>query len=410
MPRIKFTDRSIQAIAPNSGRQDEYFDVDAKLSGFGLRVSPSGRKSWILLYRFKGHPRRLTLGQYPVLGLADARARAKHSLASVVKGIDPGAAKRVERSAITFAELAEEYIERHAKPKKRTWRDDSRMLEKYVPREWRRTKAADVERRDMRALLDGMVQRTPILANRLLALLRKVYNFGLSRDLVDRNPCHAIERPAPERQRDRVLTADEVRRLWLALDDTDQGTAALYRLHLLTAQRSGEIRSMAWSDVDLTSAWWVIPAEHSKNKLAHRVPLSATAVTVLRELKKHSHDDGTWVFGTPSRSGYRMTAHKCTVRIRATSRVEFVPHDLRRTAASHMTSLGVSRLVVAKILNHVERGVTAVYDRHSYDAEKRHALELWARSIEEFLEPDSLTISTMATPEGTAALNPNATR
>jgi hypothetical protein len=113
-----------------------------------------------------------------VLGFADAKALAKDALASVVKGIDPAADKCVERSAVTFAELAEEYIEGHAKPKKRTWRDDARMLKKYVPREWHRTKAADVERRDIRTLLDALVQRTPILANRVLALLRKVYNSG----------------------------------------------------------------------------------------------------------------------------------------------------------------------------------------------------------------------------------------
>jgi integrase len=383
MPRIKFTDRSIQAIDPSSGGQVEYFDVEGRLPGFGLRVAASGRKSWILLYRFGGHPRRLTLGRYPVLGLADARGRAKEALAAVVGGEDPAGTKREARTAITFSDLTEEYIEHHAKPKKRSWRDDERMLQKHVPREWRHTKAADIKRRDVRALLDSLVGRAPILANRVLALLRKVYNFGLSRDLVEVNPCHGIERPAPEHQRDRVLTANEVRRLWRALDQEDVTTAALYRLHLLTAQRGGELRSMAWRDLDLDAGWWIIPAEQSKNKLAHRVPLSPLAVAILRDMNARAEGESPWIFVTPSHRGYRMTAHKSTRRVRTLSGVDFVPHDLRRTAASHMTSLGISRLVVAKILNHVERGVTAVYDRHSYDREKRIALEAWAAAIQE---------------------------
>jgi integrase len=383
MPRISFTDRSIKAApAPDRG-QIEYFEIDGRLPGFGLRVSASGRKSWILLYRVGRHPRRLTLGTYPILGLADARAQAKEALATVVGGGDPAMVKKADRSAMSFGELADDYIERHAKPKKRTWRDDKRMLEKYVPKEWGRINAVDIRRRDIRDLLDSMVGKTPILANRVLALLRKVYNFALSRDLVELNPCQGIERPSPERQRDRVLTPNEIRTLWKALDEVDATTAALYRLHLLTAQRGGELRSMAWRDVDLEAGWWTIPAEQSKNKLAHRVPLSSSAVSLLRDLQVRARDDNPWVFRTPSRSGHRTTAHKCTLRVRKVSAVEFVPHDLRRTAASHMTSLGISRLVVAKILNHVERGVTAVYDRHSYDREKRAALDTWALAIHE---------------------------
>ena len=383
MPRIKFTDRSIQAIEPPVSGQVEYFDAEGRLPGFGLRVGASGRKAWILLYRIGKHPRRLSLGFYPILGLADARAKAKESLASVVGGEDPAGTKKENRAAITFSELAKEYIERHAKPKKRTWRDDERMLQKYVPKEWRHMKAADIKRRDVRAVLDSVVVRAPILANRLLALLRKLYNFGLSRDLVEMNPCHGIERPGAEHQRDRVLTASELRRLWHALDEADATTAALYRLHLLTAQRGGELRSMAWKDVDLESGWWIIPAEESKNKLSHRVPLSPIAVAILRDLSARVDADRSWVFATPSQRGHRVTAHKATRRVRQLSEVDFVPHDLRRTAASHMTSLGISRLVVAKILNHVERGVTAVYDRHSYDREKRIALETWGATIQE---------------------------
>jgi len=382
MPRIRFTDRSIQAVQPPPSGQAEYFDANGRLPGFGLRVSASGRKSWVVLYRSGGRPRRLTLGPYPLLGLADARSKAKAALAVVVSGGDPAAAKRADRDAPTFAELVEVYLERHAKPRKRSWRDDERMLRRYVPKEWYRVRASDVTRRDIRDLLDSMVARTPILANRILALLRKLYNFGVAREIVTASPCLGVDRPAPERQRDRVLTEDEIRRVWRALDGEDRATSALMKLYLLTAQRGGELRSMAWANIDLGGGWWVIPAERSKNGLAHRVPLSPQVVAILQDLQAHVGASSTWVFATPSASGYRETVQIATRRIRRRSGLEFVPHDLRRTAASHMTSLGVSRLTVAKILNHVESGVTAVYDRHSYDAEKRAALKAWATRLD----------------------------
>jgi hypothetical protein len=251
MPRIKFTDRSVRAIDPPPSGQIEYFDTDRKLPGFGLRVSAGGARSWILLYRFGGRPRRLTLGSYGLLGLADARARAREALGAVLSGRDPAGTKRAARRAPTFADLADEYIERHAKPNKRTWLGDVRMLRRYVPPDWRWMKAADITRQDVRDLLDGMVPKTPIMANRVLALLRKVYNFGLSRDMVAVSPCLGIERPVPERQRDRVLTYEELRRVWQAAGEEDARDGALVKLLLLTAQRSGEVRALAWGDLDL---------------------------------------------------------------------------------------------------------------------------------------------------------------
>jgi integrase len=159
------------------------------------------------------------------------------------------------------------------------------------------------------------------LRSRKLSQAYPDYGLGLSRDLVEMNPCHGIERPGAEHQRDRVLTASEIRRLWLALDEGDPITAALYRLQLLTAQRAGELRSMAWRDLDLESGWWIIPTGQSKNKLSHRVPLSPLVMAILRELRTRDDSDTPWVFATPSRRGHRMTAHKSTFRIRKLSAV-----------------------------------------------------------------------------------------
>jgi integrase len=378
--RATLTDRSIRALAVPSSGQVDYFDT--KLPGFGLRVTARGVRSWVVLYRHHGRKRRLTLGTVPLLSLADARAKARDVLASVVKGEDPATEKRASREAATFADLASEYIEKHAKPKKRSWKEDERILRVYVPKSWLVAPASTITRRDVRDLVETLAKTAPIMANRVLACLRKVFNFGIKRELVIVNPCFQIERPSPERQRDRVLSADELRAVWKALDAEDADTAALFRLYLLTAQRGGELRTMERSELDLEAGWWTIPAEKAKNGLAHRVPLSAPAVAILRDLKERANGS-PWLFPSTSRSGYRETVRKVMDRLRERSQVEFVPHDLRRTVATFLTSeLKVPRLIVSKLLNHVEPGITKVYDRASYDTEKRQALDAWGRRLE----------------------------
>lgn len=229
-------------------------------------------------------------------------------------------------------------------------------------------------------LLQGIIARgAPIAANRTFAMLRKVFNFAIARGIIQHNPCHGLARPAREHQRDRVLAPTELRLVWQAFDAEGFLVSSLFRLHLLTAQRGGELRMMRWEDVDLDTGWWTIPASHAKNGLAHRVPLVPDAVHLLRQI--HPASSSPWVFGSSRTDGPRNTIAKALQRVRTASGVAFWPHDLRRTAASHMTSLGVPRLTVAKILNHAEQGVTAVYARHSYDREKRAALDVWALAL-----------------------------
>jgi integrase len=159
----------------------------------------------------------------------------------------------------------------------------------------------------------------------------------------------------------------------------------MFKLRLLTAQRGAEIESMRWADIELPIGWWTIPSDVSKNKRTHRVPLSTTARELLIELKSET-SGGEWVFPSPTRAGrHIVNVQKAARGVRKDSGVEFVPHDLRRTAASIMAGIGTPRLVVGKILNHAEPGVTRVYDRHSYDKEKRNALDKWAVKLNEIL-------------------------
>lgn len=385
MPTIPLSDRKVAALQPLPSRV-EYFD--RSLPGFGVRVSPEGRKSWVLLYRNGGKRlRRLTLGVYPTIGLATARELAQSALRDATVGKDPAADRQRARQH-TFDALTDRYLEKHAKPRKRSWRDDARMIRVELDA-WADRPAASITRTEVRELLDGIVDRgAPVAANRVLALIRKIFNFGLDQEWVESNPALRVARPSIEHSRTRVLTTTELGAVWKwlhepASDDLD-GTDRRYfllnraalKLRLITAQRGGEVVSMRWSDVDLSAGWWTIPAARSKNKLPHRVPLSGPALKVLAVLKAMQADDAPQVFrgivGTRQRRGALDGLDLPDVR----------PHDFRRTAASCMASAGVPRLVISKVLNHVEAGVTAVYDRHGYDIEKENALQAWARILE----------------------------
>lgn len=388
---IKFTDKKIQNLKPKAQRYEEW-----EGNGFGVRVTPRGVKSFVYLYRFEGKPRRLTLGTYPTMTLAEAHQAHGEAMKKLEQGIDPGVeavAERAEdRQAPTVAVLADEYLEKWAKPRKRSWREDERILKKDILPEWGRRKAREITRRDVIRLLDGIVDRgAGIMANRTLAAIRKMFNFAVSRDIVPVSPCLAVRSPAPEQQRDRVLTTDEIRALWHGLESAKMmaaGTKLALKLQLVTGQRKAEIVSAAWDEIDLTDKWWTIPPEKAKNKLAHRVPLSPLALELLQAAKNIT-GDSPWIFPSPQTDRH-ITPEAVDHALRRpgleTLRFSFVPHDLRRSAASHMTGMGISRLVVSKILNHVERGITAVYDRHSYDKEKRQALEAWGRKLQAIVE------------------------
>lgn len=258
-------------------------------------------------------------------------------------------------------------------------------LPKNVPSA-KHVKVGDVKRGDVRSLLERIVDRgAPIMANRTQQLVRKIFNFGIGRELLEVNPCNQLERAAPARQRNRVLSELEIRGLWAALEAQPGEMGAVFKLRLVTAQRGGEVADMRWQDVDLKGGWWTVPGEVSKNGLPHRVPLSSLALDILRPLK--ASVDGMDEGKRPSfvLAGARGKRQRSEVS-KQLGLVDFVGHDLRRTAASLMAGGGVPRLVIAKILNHVEQGVTAVYDRHSYDAEKQAALSWWSSKLTAILK------------------------
>jgi integrase len=199
-----------------------------------------------------------------------------------------------------------------------------------------------VTRRDIIAMLDDIVTRgAPIQANRTLEVVRKLFNWAVGRDLIQLNPCYRVPKPSSENRSDRVLSESEIRTVWNALSAEAPLTAARFKLQLLTAQRGAEVLTMRWDQI--ANGCWTIPAQFAKNGLAHRVPLSPQASALLDEIRPLG-SGSPWTFPDADGEGHRAAIHKAHERIRRRSQVSFVPHDLRRTAASHMTSMGISRL------------------------------------------------------------------
>ena len=406
-----FSDRFIENLKPLSARYDR---IEAR--GFSVRVFPGGTKTFQLRYQFEGKTRRISLGNYPGTTLKMAREALERLRACLDRGVDPIAfqeeqaaiavreaeegiriaeevaeAAQREAQSTTVAQLVDEYIEKWAKPRKRTWSEDYRMLHKDVVPAWGERKAKEITRRDVLTLLESIVDRgAGIMANRTLEVVRRMFNYAIEQTLLETSPCARVRVPAQEKQRDRVLTEDEIRTFWngLAKAGMSEGSRMALRFLLLTAQRKSEVIEAPWAEFDLVGGWWTIPSGRAKNKASHRIPLSAGALELLKRAKELS-GDSQWVFPSPLYADRHMgpTAidHAMHRALPTIGLIDATPHDLRRTAASHMTGSGIPRLTITKILNHAEPGVTAVYDRHSYDREKRQALDAWGRRLEEII-------------------------
>lgn len=375
MAKIIFTSRQLDSMKTDKIQEDFW---DSKTPGMGLRVTSAGNKSWFLHYRINGRKRRYTFGTYPALPLHDARNLAMEFKRSIYMGTDPAQ----KTKALYFSELCEIYMIQHAKVQKKSWVEDERNLKRDVLPNLGSTPTHDITKKDIISLLNRISSRgVTIQANRTLALVRKIFNFGIEKGLIDTSPCLGIKKPHKEQSRDRVLSEMELRDILQAVVQLNSESYDLLRIILYTAQRSKEVKFMRWQDIDFRTGFWTIPGDFTKNGRIHRVPLSKTVLEVIksRQAKRFESD---WVF--PSRCDIKKPyqAHqKAIQQLRKISKVEFRGHDFRRTAATIMASLGVQRTVLMKLLNHSEHSITTVYDRYSYDEEKKNALELWGNYL-----------------------------
>ena len=390
------TDLTLRKLLPRGSSRVEIWD--AKVSGFGVRVSPSGSKSFVLVYRHKGRPRRMTLGKYPLMGLAVARELALTALRDAKAGVDPQTEKVVAKTGTRFDKTVDLFIATYCASNNRdsTRREKERLLKARFVSQWGARDLREITKADVLAILDAAIaDALPSAANHALAEIRHFFNWCLDRGLIETNPCSRIKRPARATTRERVLADDEIAHVWQAAEKVGYPFGSIVRLLLLTGQRRGEVTKMQWADIDIKNRVWVIPGGSTKNGVAHVVPLTPAAVAIIKAVP---HIDREFVFPARGSEGNTFSGFSKNKRwldramiaamsIGQEEPAELEPwtlHDLRRTASTGMAGLGVAPHVIERLLNHVSGvlgGVAGVYNRFKYAEEVRAALELWTAHV-----------------------------
>jgi len=359
------------------------------------------------VYRRGGKLRRLTLGRYPAMSLAEALERHHAQRKLLNRGIDPRETKRrtvkrqeeTQRRAAkgTIDAIADEYIKRYAKPNKITWREDERMIEKDVLSHWRGRPARDLRRRDVVTLLDTIMDRgAPVAANGTFAVLTRMFGFALERDLLGASPVAGVKRPFEEKPRKRAVSDSEIRSFWRTLPETKipRPQQLALKLLLATGQRRGELTKAKVGHVNLESGIWTIPPELINKKRGdvspHEVPLNSVAMELVRELVAITYGSD-WILASPKTDGHideRALTRSLAKNLHHFNVDEpFTPHDFRRTVTTRLAELGVPHHVIQKVLNHEPGDITArVYDRHDYLCEKRQALDQWVQQLKVICE------------------------
>jgi integrase len=372
----RLTDAIVKALPkPEQGNRITY---DSDVKGFGCRVTAAGARSFVLSYRTTtGRERRYTIGQFPAWKTTAARAEAAELKKLVDRGGDPLGAIEEARAAPTVADMCERYETEHL-PKKRetSARADRLMIAKYIPTTLKHKRVAAVSFSDV----DGLHRKitaagTPIRANRVVALLGKMFSLAIRWGWRADNPAKGIELN-PENKRERYLGGDELARLTQALAaHPDQTAANVIRLLLLTGARRGEVLSARWDHFDLTTGVWTKPSSHTKQKKIHRVPLSGPARQLLADLYAARTPDAAYIFPSGRSGQHREGIRRAWTHVCGAAGISGVHvHDLRHSYASILASSGLSLHVVGALLGHTQPRTTARY-AHLFDDALRAATE-----------------------------------
>lgn len=403
MPTKRLTDRTVKSLKTKL-TQEDYWDSSFKLRGisFGVRVTKDNAREYVVRYRdLQGRRRRMSVGDANHKSLAEGHKLARDVFAKLDSGIDPAQELEEYKSADSFSELCDLYLRLHAIPnKKDKGKADKRVIEQDLKPAWGGLKACDVTRKDVLRLLDHVAieRKAPVMANRTRALISKIFNFALEREIVTASPCSGMPRKYKESAKDRHLDDTEIPLLFTELKKESFQLSCVFQFILLTGQRPSEVAGARWGEFD--DNFWTIPKERVKNGRTHKIPLTPQISKLLDQLRAsaeehHSRNElkpSDYVFWSNRNEYVRPnTINHCAERLYDRMKVSrFTAHDLRRTAATGLRRIKVSREIVAKILNHTPQDVTAQhYDRYAGWDEMRKALTSWGNSVARICNAES---------------------
>jgi integrase len=375
---MSLTEIILKSLKPPKGGQKFYADQIVK--GFGVRVSQGGTKTFVLVHG----PRRerVTIGRFPLISLAEARAEAKRRLAEITLG-------KARPRTISFEDARDKFFAAcDAKNRARTVQDYRRLL-KHFP--FGRTQLSQISRRDLSDRLDRL-KKTPSEANHALVAAKVFFRWAERQGYLDANPCGALRAKQSTASRERTLSDVELFNV-LSLARTEAYPfGPIVCLLVLTGQRRGEIAALRWTWIDKRAKTITFPPEITKNRRSHTLPYGALVAEILAELPEF--DDllfpasRTHVRGKPTSVFNGWPKAKAAFDAKLDCVSPYTLHDLRRTFSSQLAALGTPIHVTEKLLNHVSgtlSGVAGIYNRYSYAAEMHAAVDTYETHLKKLL-------------------------
>ncbi|MCD6297436.1 MAG: tyrosine-type recombinase/integrase [Deltaproteobacteria bacterium] len=360
---VSFTIKALEALPLPEGKRT--YVHDARESGLLVQITPAGRKTFQLFKWYKTKPVRITLGTFPDMTIEQARKQAQQYKANMANGINPVDEKRKARTEMTFQELFEIYIDRHAKPRKRSWQDDLNNYRLHL-KPLGKKRLSEIKKSHIASIHSKIGKKHKVTANRVLALVSSVFGRAIEYGLWEGvNPCLGI-RKFPEKSRDRFLQADELPRFFKALNEEPNGTLRDYILiSLLTGARRSNVLAMRWKELDLEQeGTWKIPV--TKTGDSQTVTLTLEAIEILKTRKKET--SSLFVFPGNGRTGHLVEPKAGWKRILERAGIKGLRiHDLRRTLGSWQAITGSSLPIIGKSLNHKNASTTQIYARLNLD-------------------------------------------
>ncbi len=375
----RLTDSQVKTLkyeVPDSAGDDKEWRNDG--NGLYIRVRPNGTKSWVLRRKINKVTKKTTIGHYPKLSLKNARLKAAQERTN-----DAVQVKTASRGIVapgTFGKLLKQYYDEQIEPNYKRPRQVRMYIDNRVPDSLKSLTITDLDSnatRDFRVtvrdwLFSYAKSSGPVGANRLLAIFKQSTKYGTAIGYLTVDPLRELTRKlvgGNETSGNRTLSDEEIIKLWNA----ESQHLPLFKFLLLTGQRIGESQLANWSDIE--GKRWLIPAEHSKNKKAHWVPITDAVNDVLSTLPRNRAK----IFATRSTTGTQAWLKRWCEREGIEPR--FTPHDLRRTYVTELNELGVEPYVIEKLVNHSMSGVMAVYNKAEYAEERMVAAKLWADHV-----------------------------